>query len=380
MKTTATIALAAVAGMALAANAWAADDTFKVGSSVGLTGYAAAPDTAWRDGLLLAVEAINAQGGIAGKKVEAFVEDNHSQPQDAVVGYKKMLDEDKVSVLISGCVSAGTFAIAPTLVKDHIPLLACTIPPQVPEQRPWVYEIRPDSSFGLDMLIAYAKDKRRIGKIGVLHDQTPYSNIQTDIIQKKLAPQHGVDIVVDSYGQNDADMSAQLNRLASAGAGAIIKIGDGPTTITVAKNMKQLGLKIPLIVEDDDSSVWKPAADQLGDQFLMGADPTQVYHYLPAGPARDAVTQFMTRWEAKYPSRDAYAAAYSWDSLYLVKAAVEAGQSTAGQSIRDHLEQIKGFQGADGVYGFTPDNHWGINQNTYIMSVYKDGHIVPIAQ
>jgi branched-chain amino acid transport system substrate-binding protein len=379
VKTATTIAIAALTALALAGGA-KADDTFKVGSSVGLTGYAAAPDTAWRDGLLLAVEAINAEGGIAGKKVEAFVEDNHSQPQDAVIGYKKMIDEDKVSALISGCVSAGTFAIAPTLVKEHIPLLACTIPPQVPEQRPWVYEIRPDSSFGLDMLIAYAKDKRGIKKIGVLHDQTPYSNIQTTIIQKKLAPQHGVEIVVDSYGQNDADMSVQINRLASAGAGAIIKIGDGPTTITVAKNMKQLGLKIPLIVEDDDSGVWKQAADQLGDRFLMGADPTQVYHYLPAGAARNAVTSFMKRWEAKYPGRDAYAAAYSWDSLHLVKAAVEAGKAVDGQSIRDNLEKIKGYQGVGGVYGFTPDNHWGINENTYIMSVFKNGHIVPIAQ
>ena len=67
----------------------AAQDTFKIGSSVGLTGYAAVNDRAWRDSLLLAAEALNPKGGLLGKKVEVVVEDNRSEPQEAVVGYRR---------------------------------------------------------------------------------------------------------------------------------------------------------------------------------------------------------------------------------------------------------------------------------------------------
>jgi ABC-type branched-subunit amino acid transport system substrate-binding protein len=73
-----------------------AQDTYKIGASVGLTGYAAANDRFWRDGLGVAAEVLNAKGGLLGKKIELIIEDNRSEPQEAVVGYRKMLSSDNV--------------------------------------------------------------------------------------------------------------------------------------------------------------------------------------------------------------------------------------------------------------------------------------------
>ena len=101
----------------------AAQDTIKIGSSVGLTGYAAVTDRAWRDGAQLAVDAINAKGGVLGKKFEFVVEDNKSEPQEAVVVYKKMIASDKVGSFNSGCVSAGTFAAAASVIAAEIPMI-----------------------------------------------------------------------------------------------------------------------------------------------------------------------------------------------------------------------------------------------------------------
>src|SRR5581483_3894175 len=94
-----------------------AQDTYKIGASVGLTGYAAANDRFWRDGLNVAADAINAKGGILGKKIEIIAEDNRSEPQEAVVGYRKMISSDNVKIFASGCVSAGNFAAAASVVR-----------------------------------------------------------------------------------------------------------------------------------------------------------------------------------------------------------------------------------------------------------------------
>src|SRR5437868_14143510 len=102
----------AAAALFLGAAGAQAQDTYKIGMSAGLTGYAATVDRAWRDGVELAVDALNAKGGVLGRKLVVVVEDNKSEPQEAVTVYKKMMSSDGVGIFISGCVSAGNFAAA----------------------------------------------------------------------------------------------------------------------------------------------------------------------------------------------------------------------------------------------------------------------------
>ena len=110
--------MTAIAALCLALPAAGrAEDVFKIGSSLGLTGYAAVTDRAWRDGLQLAVDAINAKGGLLGRKLVLVIEDNRSEPQEAVVAYKKMMSSDQVQIFDSGCVSAGNFAAASSVVR-----------------------------------------------------------------------------------------------------------------------------------------------------------------------------------------------------------------------------------------------------------------------
>src|ERR1700719_4099800 len=120
------IALFSVAGAS-------AQDTYKIGMSAGLTGYAATVDRAWRDGVEIAIATLNARGGIMGRKIELVVEDNRSEPQEAVTVYRKMITSDKVNAFDSGCVSAGNFAAAAFVARAEIPMVLWPIPPQRPQ-------------------------------------------------------------------------------------------------------------------------------------------------------------------------------------------------------------------------------------------------------
>jgi len=150
MKAAPIIAIA-LAASGFSAGAALAQEPIKIGVSVGLTGYAAAVDRAWRDGLEVAADYVNSRGGVLGRKVQLVVEDNKSEPQEAVTVYRKMISSDKVNLFISGCVSAGTFAAAPFVVRAQIPMFLCSILPPQPDQVTWAYSFLAPPRFEVEI-------------------------------------------------------------------------------------------------------------------------------------------------------------------------------------------------------------------------------------
>lgn len=379
-----TVALAAMAtamsAALLAGTAPArAAEVLKIGISAGLTGYAATVDRAWRDGVQLAADALNAKGGVMGRKVEVVVEDNRSEPQEAVTAYRKMISSDAVDVFISGCVSAGNFAAAGMVARAEKPMMLCSILPQQASQVKWAFTTLPPAGFEVEKRFEYLRDKTQIRKVGVLHDPTPYALLQKSVAEK-VAGKYGLEVVgVESYKQDDADLSVQLTKLQSAGAGAVIKIGLGGTTLTAAKNMKQLGSTMLLLTSLEDLAVFKPVSEVLGDRFLFVASPSQVFDALPESATKTEISKFLEPWRAKYGDRDPNWASRGWDGVMLTVAAIEAGKSAAGPSMRDRIETITGFQGTTGLYNFTPDNHQGITANPFVLATIA-GDRVKIVQ
>lgn len=363
-----------IAGLAIASPAQA-QETYKVGVSAGLTGYAATVDRAWRDGVELAAAAINEKGGVMGRKIQVIVEDNRSEPQEAVTVYRKMLSSDGAQVFVSGCVSAGNFAAAGLLVRAKVPMMLCSILPQQPDQVKWAFSTLPPAGFEVEKRLEYLRDKTKIRKVGILHDPTPYANLQKNVAEKVVA-KYGIEIVsIEQYKQDDADLSVQISKMRSAGAGAILKIGIGGTTLTAAKNIKQLGADMLLLTSLEDLAVFKPVSDVLGDKFFFVASPSQVYEGLAEGPLKTEIGRFLKPWRAKYGERDPNWAARGWDGLMLTVAAVEKAKSFDGAKVRDAYEAITGFQGTTGVYDFSPTNHQGITVNPLVLATFADGKV-----
>ncbi len=373
------LTLAVAGGTLMLATAIAEAQTYKIGGSLGLTGYAATNDRAWRDGMQIAADYINAKGGVLGKKVELFIEDNRSEPQEAVVGYRKMMSNDNVQIFDSGCVSAGNFAAAGAVTRASIPMMLCSILPQRPEEQKWAFSVLPPPRFEIETRYRYLKEKTQIRKVGIIHDPTPYANMMKDL-GVKIAADFGIEVtVVESYKPDDADMSIQINRIKSSGAGAIIKMGQGGSTVTAAKNIKQLGLDdILLMASLDDGAVFKQAGEALGERFIYVAPGVQIPEAVPAGPAKDAMDQFLKLWREKHGDRDANAGTRAWDSMMLIFTAVEKAKSFEGPAVRDALETINNYQGAFTTFNFSADQHMGITQNPFMIGVVRNGQMVAV--
>jgi branched-chain amino acid transport system substrate-binding protein len=357
-----------------------AQETYKIGVSVGLTGYAAAVDRAWRDGLQVAVDDINAKGGVMGRKLELVIEDNKSEPQEAVTVYRKMISSDKVDIFISGCVSAGNFAAAPFVARAQIPMMLCSILPPQPDQVKWAYSFLAPPRFEVETRYAWLKANTDIRKIGILHDPSPYTSLMKDIALK-IAPDYGMDVaVVEQYKQDDADFSPQVSKMNAAGVKAIIKMGIGGSTITVARNLKQLGLDTLLLGSVDDLAVFKPTGETLGKQFMFVAAPAQVYDTLPDGALKQEIARFLPLWRAKQGDRDPFWAGKAWDALKVTIAAIEEAKSFEGTKVRDAVESLPAIQGTGGAYNFSPSVHQGITENPFFMGTVADGKMQVVTQ
>ena len=220
-----------------------------------------------------------------GRKLAVVAEDNRSEPQEAVTVYRKMISSDNVNVFISGCVSAGNFAAAGIVVRAQIPMVLCSILPQQPDHVKWAFSTLPPAGFEVEKRFEYLKEKTQIKKVGVLHDPTPYAGLQKAAAERHAAS-YGLEIVgIEQYKQDDADLSVQISKMNAAGARAILKIGLGGTTLTAAKNIKQLGLDMIMLTSVEDLAVFRPVAEVLGDKFFFVASPSQIYDAL-AGERR----------------------------------------------------------------------------------------------
>jgi ABC-type branched-subunit amino acid transport system substrate-binding protein len=350
-----------------------AEDVFKIGMSAGLTGYAATVDRAWRDGVEVAIAALNGKGGIADSKAQLIVEDNRSEPQEAVTAYRKMISSDAVNVFASGCVSAGNFAAAPLIVRAEIPMVLCSILPQQPDQVHWAFTTIPPPRFEVEVRLDYLKNKTAIKQIGVLHDPSPYALAQSAAAEKEAAD-YGLQIVGnEQYKTDDADLSVQMQKMYAAGARAIIKIGLGGTTLTAAKNIKQLGLDMIMLTSLEDIAVFRPVAEVLGDKFFFVASPSQVYDVLADGALKTEIGKFLVLWRAKYGDRDPNWAGRGWDAISLITAAAAKARAFDGPKLRDALEGMDNFQGTTGVYHFSASNHQGITENPLLLATIVNG-------
>jgi len=374
MKRQSVAALLAFAATIVAAPA-GAQQVYKIGISAGLTGYAATLDRGWRDGVEITAAFLNAKGGIMGRKLEVITEDNKSEPQEAVTVYRKMMSSDKVEIFLSGCVSAGNFAAAPMVVRAQIPMVLCSLLPANPDHVKWAFSTLPPASMEVEKRLEYLKEKTPIKKIGVLHDPTPYANVQKTAAEKN-AGNYGLEIVgIEQYKQDDADLSVQISKMHAAGARAILKIGVGGTTLTAAKNIKQLGLDLLMLTSVEDLAVFRPVAEVLGDKFFFVAAPSQVYDGLPDGPLKAEISKFLPLWKAKFGDRDPNWGSRGWDAVLLTQKAIEQGKSFEGPKVRDQLEAVTGLQGTTSVYNMTPENHAGITKNPLLLATIIGGKV-----
>lgn len=351
--------------------------TYKVGALLSVTGPAAWLGTPERNTVRMIEEKINEAGGINGHPLEVIIEDTVGDATRTVTAAKKLISKDEVLAIVGPSRSGTTMAVIPIVEEAEVPLISCAAAEAivVPVKR-WVFKTPQKDSDAAIRIYEYMKEQG-ISKIAIITGTTGFGDQGRQQL-KKFASEFDITIIVDeTYGPEDTDMTAQLTKVKASEAEALVNWSIVAGQVIVAKNMRQLGMEIPLFQSHGFGNVkYAQIAGEAGEGIifpcgrLLAVDSLAEDH-----PQKEVLTRYKKEYEAKYNEDVSTFGGHAWDALYLVIEALEEVGPDRGK-IRDYIENKKGFVGTGGVFNFSPEDHNGLDKYAFEMLAVKDGKFV----
>jgi branched-chain amino acid transport system substrate-binding protein len=367
---------AALASSSLRA-ARAADEPLRIGSILSVTGPAAFLGEDMKAGLQLAVEEINAAGGINGRQIAWTFYDAESQTQKAISATRRLISQDRVEVILSGGNMSGiALAVAPLAEAAKIPFIssegALSIVTPVTERR-WVFKSTVDDSDVLERIADYL-DKKKIKKVALLADSSGFG--QGAAAQMRvIGPKRGLDVVYESFGPADTDMMPQLTRIRDSGAEAIICWTVTPAGVVFLKQAQQLGLDSRNLIHSYGfvSADYMRLAGEAATPLLLASLKLPVGDQLPdSDPLKAGILKLYRSYSARFGRPPSVYAAESYDAALLARQALgKVGGDPA--RLPEGLEGIRDFAGISGVFDFSPEKHSGLSKRDIVLINWRDG-------
>jgi branched-chain amino acid transport system substrate-binding protein len=352
-------------------------EPIKIAGIFALTGRAAHIGTAQRDAVMIAIDEVNQQGGINGRKLEMVMEDTESNPTKAVMALKKVLESEDVVAIIGPTLTGTAMAMRGFIEKEKIPafmhsggdvILLAPLNKKDPNSRPkWTFKSPYKAADAMGKICQYMS-RHGIKKIGFIYSDEGFGKdgLRNVTVQ---APKYRVTVVAqEAFQPKDVDMTAQLTRIEAKGVDGIIAWTVGPAMGIIAKNVKQLGIKAPLFEchGAGDPIFWK-VAGEAGEGVMMPSTKIVVGDQLPDSDIqKKKIIDYVNAYRKKFNREPGTMVAYGADAAFIVVNAIkEVGPDRA--KIRDAIENTKGYVGLSGIYNMSPMDHNGLSMTDIVM-------------
>ena len=351
-----------------------AADPIKIGSFLTVTGPASFLGDPELKTLQMYIEELNAKGGIKGRKIELIHYDTGGNAKDAVNFAKRLIKSDNVDVLIGGTTTGDTMAVIPNVEKEEIPFISLAGAVEIIEPvKKWVFKVPHTDRMAAAKILGDIR-KRGLTKVALITGDGGFDKSgHTQIL--KLAPDYGITLVADeSYGNKDTDMTTQLTKIRSSGAEVIINFGLGQAPAIVTKNVKQLGIALPLYQSHGVASqTFIDLAGEAAEGVRLPAAALVVAEQLPnTDPQKPVLLAYKNKYEAKYGPVSTFGG-HAYDGLMIAVAAIERAGGTDKAKVRDEIEKTSGFIGTAGVFNMSPEDHMGLNLDAFKLVEIHNG-------
>jgi len=354
-------------------------EPYKVGAIFAITGGASWLGEPERNTVRMIEEQINKAGGINGHPLEIIIEDTAGDETRTVTAAKKLITKDEVLAIVGPSRSGTTMAVIPIAEEAEVPLISCAAAEAivVPVKR-WVFKTPQKDSDAAVRIFEYMNEQG-ISKIAIITGTTSFGDQGRGQL-KKLAPEFGITIIADeTYGPEDTDMTAQLTKIKASEAEAVVNWSIVAGQVIVAKNMRQLGMEIPLFQSHGFGNIkYAQTAGEAGEGIIFPCGRLLAVDTLLDGhPQKEVLSRYKEEYEAKYNEDVSTFGGHAWDALQLViEALEEVGPDR--EKIRDYIENKKGFVGTGGVFNFSPEDHSGLDKYAFEMLTVKNGQFVVV--
>ena len=384
-RTTFKLAAAAALGLAMCGPALA-QETIKIGLVTALSGQSARAGEAITRGLTIAIDELNAGGGVLGRKFELIRRDDEATPAKGVIAARELIFKEKVAVLFGGLDTPVSMAIVPIINQEKMPFVgpwAAGTPITKNGANPnFAFRVSAVDEIVDKAMLAYAQKTFKSVKPGMILVNNPWGESNEKGLSAALAAKNMKPAGIEKFEGNDIDMVPQLTRLKAAGADTLFLVGNVGPSAQVVKSLDRMGWKVPVV------SHWGPA----GGRFTELAGPSastvhfiQTYSFFgKQSPVGEKVLKALM---AKYPDikgagdvTPAVGVANAYDGMMLAAEAIKKAGKLDSPAIREGFYKIDTHDGLIKKYSkpFTTDNHDAVGENDYVWTHFVDHQILPV--
>ena len=328
----------------------ASADIIKVGEFASLTGSEATFGQSSHHGTQLAVDQLNAAGGVLGKKIQLLTEDNQSQAGQSATVVRKLISSDGVVAILGEVASSRSLEAAPICQQNKVPMISpSSTNPKVTETGDYIFRVCFIDPFQGTVMANFAGKRLQLKNVAILTDvKSDYSVGLTKFFKEGFLAAGGKIAVEQNYSGGDKDFNAQLTAIKAANPDGLFVPGYYTEVGLIALQAKQLNLAFPMVGGDGwESSSLVPlgGAALEGDYFST--------HFSPQDTT-PAVQAFAKDFLAKFHEPSDAMAALGYDSLMLLADAIKRAGTTEGTKVREALAATKDFHGATGNITIDP--------------------------
>ena len=362
------------------AHAQAGAEPFKVGIIASETGAVSFLGDPFIKSVRMRVDQVNQAGGINGRKVQLFAYDDESSPDKALAFAKRLVLEDKVTVILGPSLSSTSRAILPTTEAARIPVIYNT-PINEPPPGSFQFSVFPSEETSYRVALQELQ-RRGVKNLAVLAttDTTGESGFNW---LNKLAGTYGMTIVgAERLDINDKDVTPQMTNLRSKNPDAVYSALSGAAVAVVCKGYVRLGMKQPLVFSTGAVTTNFP-------DLLKGITPeTLIFptykvllgpETLPASdPSHKPLVEYTKAYQARYGKRPDSTGGSGYDAAGIAFLALEKVNANDPVKVRDAIQQIKNYPGVNAVLTYSPEQHRGAGPSEQRMAQFKDGRFIMI--
>jgi branched-chain amino acid transport system substrate-binding protein len=345
----------------------------KIGALFSVTGPPSFLGEPERNTAQMVVEEINKAGGIKGRMLELVVYDTQGDATKAVKAATRLIKEDKVVAIIGPSTTGDSMAVIPIVEKAQIPLISCAAGIKITEPvKKWVFKTAQNDSLAVARIYEHLK-KNKISKVAILTVSDSFGASGREQL-KTQAANFGIQIVSDdTYGPKDTDMTSQLTKIRSSQAQVVICWGTNPGPAVIARNAKQLGLKLPLYMSHGVSSKkFIDLAGEAAEGIILPSGKVLVADLLPkTDKQKKSLLSFVKDYQNHYKAEGDHFGGHAWDAVMLLKGALEKGADTPA-AIRDQLEKTRHFAGIGGIFSYSSEDHSGLTRDAFVLVEIKN--------
>ena len=373
-RTVLTLALAA--SMACASWGALAAEPIRIGSVLSVTGPAAFLGDPELKTLQLYVEEINKKGGVLGRPLELVHYDDGSDAAKANSFGKRLIEDDKVDILIGGTTTGSTMSIVPLVEKAGIPFISLAGAVVVIEPvKKWVFKTPHTDRMAAEKVFEDMK-KRGISKIALLSETSGFGASGKKETEGAAA-RFGITLVAnETFGPKDTDVGPQLTKIKNTPevqAVFVFGLGQGPAIVT--KNYQQLGITLPHYQSHGVASdEYLKIAGSAAEGVRLPSPAQLIPEKLAANdPQKAVVTAYEKAYKERYKQEVSTFGGYAYDALMMAVDAMKRAGGTDKAKVRDAIESTKAFVATSGTFNMSPTDHMGLDLSSFRMLQVKGG-------